>query len=193
MELVAYIVYLNIIVWLFPPLKHHRRNFFYYFLILAVSDPLGILFVKLFGITTIHVFIVLSYCLVISVLNPRTIRKNLKLFITLAILVLLLSIFLYNSHLIIIIIITIHIIIFSIFVKNLVENSGKLKAINFFYVFLAFYEATLLIKFFVFTFKVETGIAYFYFTSAFQLLFGLYFSIATEEKPLITYNLVKDA
>lgn len=175
------------VIWLLPPIKQYRRIFFYYFLILACSDPLAIVFLKVFGIQTIHTFSILSFLLVISIIKPKTLKRFSLVFIIFAFIVLSLNFNQFTSHSIIIL----HIIIFSLFIKNLVESSGKLKTINFFNVFLAFYEATLLIKFFVFSFKVETGVAYFYFTTAFELLFGIYFSLATEEKPLLSYNLIE--
>lgn len=189
MNILVTIISINIIVWLFPPIKQYRRTFFYYFLIFAVSDPINILLFKTLGIKPVENFLILSYLLFISILEQKIIKRYYPVFLISVTLITALSLNFLDEHSSIMMLIIVHTVIFFVFLSRLILTTTKTYSLNFFYLALNFYEATLLIKFLILVLKVETGVVYFYFTSVFQLLFGIYFSLADEEKPLLNVNL----
>ncbi len=69
------------------------------------------------------------------------------------------------------------------------EVSQK-QVINFFYLVLAFYEFTVLLKFlnFLIELKVEAE-TYFYITTGFELLVGIFFTMFREDSQKLAYKL----
>ena len=63
--------------------------------------------------------------------------------------------------------------------------------INYFHLALNFYVVTLIIKDFVVLIDVKTGVYYFYITSSFEILIGLYFLFVNEKNSAI-YMLESD-
>jgi len=64
------------------------------------------------------------------------------------------------------------------------------QVINFFYLVLAFYEFTILLKFlnFLFVLNIDAH-TYFYITTGFELLVGIFFTTFREESPKLVYKL----
>ena len=64
------------------------------------------------------------------------------------------------------------------------------QVINFFYLVLAFYEFTVLLKFlnFLFELKVEAQ-TYFYITTGFELLVGIFYTTFREDSRKLVYQL----
>ncbi len=188
-EIVNAVYVILMFLWIFPALRQYGNKFFYFFLILAMADPISLFSKSVFNYNiNVPFFFFTSYLLLISIQTKETIIKKRKLIIIVLILVIS-SLFmnfpinLYNGGMIIIYIL-IFFQFFVIFVKTNVEE----KAVDIFLVILMFYALTSILKLTNLFFGLSNAIAYFYLTTIFQLLIGLYFSIFKADNPK---NLIK--
>jgi len=175
------LVFVSIIIFLFPPIRQYKQNYFWFFLILAIADPFFFIIARPLGIATpqSYVFIALLYSL--SVLNYSKISCYKVVFIVALILLGVFSFinWEYSYHYLIIV----FIIILLVVVKNsilFVSNSGS---INIFHIVLFFYLLTSLLKFWNLLVQFDTGVVFFIVTTYLQLLVGIFFSIFAENNP----------
>lgn len=173
----------SIFIWLFPPIRHYRRKFFKFFLLVAITDPLALLFVFTFKSNPpLLYYIVLNFLIYTTLLTTKTIIKfRLSLIISLIILCLP-TIFglneLFNHSIILIL----YFIIFLLFLKFFIIEYVQNDTINFFYLALMFLELTTILKILNVIIGFTDAASYYITTTIFQILFGLFFSIFREDK-----------
>ncbi len=187
---IARAVYIFIaFLWIFPAIRQYRNKFFYFFLILAIADTVSAISTSLLDYNIhISIYLLYSYLMLISLQSKEIIMKRYE--IIAAVLILIIAsqfinfpVDLYNGG-IILILILIFFDFFIMFVKTNVEE----KAVNIFIIVLMFYILTNILKFTNLFFGLSNAVAYFYLTTFFQILIGLYFSIFNADSPR---NLIK--
>lgn len=173
------VIYLSILVWIFPPLKQFRGRFFYYFLILALADPITIA-LRYFHIEfSLPLYVLVSAGLLISL--PRN-QIKFSYLVPVVVLPLILVCFLPSADLMILIGV-IHLLILFVLFKyaiNYIFINGKLQI---FHLLLVAYETTMMLKFIKIIFELNTGKVDFYFITGFQVILGILFCFIREESP----------
>lgn len=178
MLLIESIVYINSIVWLIIPIRQFKTRFFLFFLILGLLDPTAYIWDHIFKLN-----IAVPYFLgTIILLYPALfeIKKQIKLWLILTLFSTGLIVVFYASNISIIIQIVIHLIIFISFLKVLVIYFSENRKLLLFHLMLVLYEFSLLLKFFVYYNEVGVGPAYYYVTTAFEIMIGIFFIFVNE-------------
>jgi len=184
------ITYLSVLVWLLPPIRQYKTFFFLYFLVLGITDVFSVLLIKFFQISSYDFYAIISFCLFIVLQRFEYLKQKKILFIGSGLIVILLLFFRIEKNPYILLIAFLHLmIIFRIlylFVMVVAEKQG----INFFYLVLAFYEFTILLKFLNFLLEINfEAQAYFYVTTIFELVVGIFYTTFREDSRKLVYQL----
>ncbi|KAF0150330.1 MAG: hypothetical protein FD143_2624 [Ignavibacteria bacterium] len=170
------------IIWLFPPIRQYKQNYFWLFFVLAITDPLSHLFARQLGFIPSQFYVLFTTLFFFSLID----FKGLNLYkIAFYLVLIFLSVFSFvnfwefSTHYIVV---TFSLILFIITKNSIlfVVNTG---AINTFHIVLIFYILSNILKFWNTLAQFETGIVFFYITTWFQVLVGLFFSIYKEDNP----------
>ena len=180
------ILYLSILAWIFPIFRQYRCNIFYFFLILGISDPLAVVYVKTIHSSPVYISVVFAPLLFYSVNIDRqkkfTITPlEISVFILTAVLLLTIS----NLDIIMLIIHTL--VLIRIIFKILIELHHK-QIINIFHLVLAFYMTTSVASLIIFLNGDHQAIILFYINLAFQILLAIFFASFRENHPKLIYN-----
>ncbi|MDQ7817824.1 MAG: hypothetical protein RDU14_12435 [Melioribacteraceae bacterium] len=181
------IVFVSIIVWLIPPIRQFRTSYFYFFLVLALMDPIALIYNSLTDLRIpFGFYLFANFLLLIFLLDFESIKKNLY-FIVLSGLVLfgVTTFGNFSNEQSLIILVAIQFFILAVILKKFIINFAFEKKINFFHLILAFYFLTNITKFFNVLTGFADATAFFIITSIAQIIFGLFFSIVREDKPKI--------
>lgn len=194
MKIALIILYVSMFVFLFPPIRQYKGQYFYFFLALALEDPIARLLIGTIGIYQIKVHIIFSILLIYSVLNIKKMRFYILFGIPILIIAIIGLLFVdlsnkENFSSLRVIIGFIHIGIFFIFVKKAIILLRDNLSINLFQLMLILYESSIILKFFIFVLSIKQGILFFFITSAFELLLGLFFAFYREENPKLTFHI----
>lgn len=184
------LTYLSAIIWILPPLKQYKTFFFKYFLILAISDILDILFLNFFKMEFSYLYILISFSLFIALQQEKYLKQKKILFGGFGGVVVILGFMKLGSGFTIFLLTFLHLmIIFRILYLFVMEVAQK-QVINFFYLVLTFYEFTILLKFlnFLFVLNIDAH-TYFYITTGFELLVGIFFTTFREDSAKLVYKL----
>ena len=184
------ITYLSVLVWLLPPIRQYKTFFFLYFLVLGITDVFSVLLIKFFQISSYDFYVIISFCSFIALQRFEYLKQKKILFIGSGLIVILLLFFRIEKNPYILLIAFLHLmIIFRIlylFVMVVAEKQG----INFFYLVLAFYEFTILLKFLNFLLEINfEAQAYFYVTTIFELVVGIFYTTFREDSRKLVYQL----
>lgn len=184
------ILYLSVLVWLLPPFRQKKTFFFFYFLVLGIADLIGFFLVKFFRFSSYDFYVIVSFCLFIALQEIEYLKKKKMMFIGLGLIVICLSFFRIGNNPYISFIAVLHLMIILRILYLFVMVVAQKHAINFFYLVLAFYEFTILLKFlnFLFELKVEAE-TYFYITTFFELIVGIFFTTFREDSSKLVYKL----
>ncbi len=179
-----FLIYLSIIVWLIPPFRQFRKSKFYFFLILALMDPIALIYFEIFKNTiSIEYYLICAYLLLTSILWNKNSSKFSYLFILgglcLELLLLVLNLNIKEGLLLIIFI---QLVILFTFLKAFVVDYAANSKFNFFYITLIFYTLTVITKLFIVLIGLADATAFFHFTTIAQIFLGFYFSIYREDK-----------
>lgn len=166
------IFYVNIVVWLFPPLRQRGCRYFLFFLILALSDP------GWYFLTLMHFGDATFYYLVVSTLLLATVFRK-KQILLLLIPVLFIGIFLTAAEIRIFSIIC-HFAILIFFLRELILIISRESRIVLFNLVILLYEASVLLKFSA-SYFMTAGYLFFYLTTAFEILIAVFFSFVNEK------------
>lgn len=179
MEILKFIVYLSLIIWILVPVRQIKTRLFLYFLILGLIDLTSFILLYLFNLKFELIYLIGTVALLYPLLQ---FFNNLSKFTILIILTGFALLIYYSSADNYILFQTgIHFIIFFLFLRILVIHVGLHSQILVFHLFLLVYEFSLLLKFFVFLNEFEVGLIYYYVTTAFQILIGVYFIFVNEK------------
>jgi len=163
------------IVWIFPAFRQFKSNLFYYFLLLALSDPVALLFLFLAKIETGITHSVVGILLFYSIeFNWKNLLENWKF--NLMVLIVFVSAFFMLPEIILFVLIC-HLLILSKFMKYIIIRLHGLGEINCFYLVLVFYELTILVNLIVFISETNIGYVLHYITLSFELLIAIFFII----------------
>jgi len=184
------IFYLSILIWLLPPFRQYKTFFFSYFLVLGIADILVFFTTKFFEISSYDFYVIVSFCLFIALQEIEYLKKKKMMFIGLGLIVICLSFFRIEKNPYIFLIAFLHLMIIFRILYLFVMVAAEKQVINFFYLVLAFYEFTILLKFlnFLFPLNVEAQ-TYFYITTGFELLVGIFYTTFREDSRKLVYQL----
>lgn len=181
------LLYTSIVIWLIPPIRQYGNVFFSFFLILALLDPIALLFRYLF-LSTIpfEFYIFANFLLLISIVDRSKIKSNVFFFIAIGFFLLVIILFAnFSNNQSIIILLSFQFLILSVVLKKFIVNYAFDKSINVFQLMLIFYFLTNITKFFNVLTGFADATAFFIITTIAQIIFGLYFSIVRENKPQV--------
>lgn len=178
MTIINTIVIIDLIVWLIIPLRQYKTKLFLYFLILGLLDPIQYAIGQIFQSNIMAIYLFGSVAMLYGVLFNTKVKIKIWLMIFFAVLVLITMY--YSGSSLIILQIIIHSIIFISFLRILVVYYSSNRKLLLFHLVLVVYEFSLLLKFFVYMNEVGVGPIYYYVTTAFQILIGIFFLFVNE-------------
>jgi hypothetical protein len=168
-----YLFFAELIVWAIPPLKQFKGGYFLFFLVIAVSPFASVLGFYLIKLIPFTVYVIASFIMLV-ILQYYNSGKIKFLIITLIFPVS--FIIYYNEwHYDLISIIILHTSIVIYVIYFLLQFLYKTNSLNLYYFVLVIYEASVVLKMITFLTNIQTGKLYFYITSIFELLIGIYF------------------
>ena len=180
MKIEILLFFISILVWFCPPFRQRKTEYFLFFLILAVADPINVLINIITSIKTIQVSVIITYALVISLIERNWVKKN-SLIIILTLFLLLAAAFTLPIEVIYAIKILLSIIVLFIILKKALLYFNKTQTINLFFLVFILYEITIIIKYIYGASGTKTGIIYFYIISFFEFFIGLFFVLYNKE------------
>jgi hypothetical protein len=185
------IVYISIIVWLFPPIRQYKSYFFKYFLFLASLDLISFGLYKYTHLQSIQVYALVSGILPITLLTTKIFeKKNMLLLMALSISSLAGLVF-YWEYAAIHIEITVLIIIIII-TRRTFLNTSRTGKINLFHMIFILYQVSLFLKMFLTSAHVGIGITYWSATNVFEIFIAIFFIIYREDSPQLLISLRKE-
>lgn len=184
MELLRYIGYLSLIVWVLVPARQFKTRLFLYFLVLSLLDLMAFVMLFVFKVNFELIYLVGTSLLLYPLLTNL---KNIYRFGVVSILVAAAFIIFYYSNINPILFqMGIHLAILIYFLKVLILYYGLNRKVLLFHFFLLAYEFSLLLKFFVYWHELNLGLFYFYLTTIFQIVIGIFFLFINEKNsPMI--------
>lgn len=187
MKIALVITYLSVFFWLFPPFRQYKERFFIYFLIMAIMDPINLLYVQVLGGKNLIVFTIGSILLFYSINFSLNILKKFW-YVNVLFIALIILFFLYIPNLRLLIIL-LHLLIFIKFFKIGVITLHKYNSVNIFLLALIFYELSIIINELVFLSNYNIKVIFFYTTIFFQILIAIFFTIFKEDNPRLNIKL----
>jgi hypothetical protein len=167
------------IVWLFIPIRQLRTNYFLFFLVNAITA--AIIFIdQLLLIHPANFYLGQGIFLILSLYKLE--RKPSHILIIAVAFVISVSLpFFLSIHTITLILILEHMIIFTIILKKVVIYINQYLKLNFFHFLLLLLEITMATRFYVVIENIRTGIIFFYISSAFGIIIGIFFLFYNEK------------
>jgi len=184
------LTYFSVFIWLLPPVRQYKNFLFKYFLILGIADLIGLFFFKILQTPFPDLYIIVSFLLFVALQKNEYLKKKKIIFICLGLMIILISFFRIEKNPYIFLIAFLHLMIIFRILYLFVMVAAEKQVINFFYLVLAFYEFTILLKFlnFLFPLNVEAQ-TYFYITTGFELLVGIFYTTFREDSRKLVYQL----
>ncbi|MCF8242243.1 MAG: hypothetical protein K9J16_12725 [Melioribacteraceae bacterium] len=182
--------YFSWIIWIGPIIRNYKNQFFLFFVFVAMPDLVNaFVFWVVNTSPTLIVSITFVFLQIPALLGKQILMKYLKSLI-----------FFYVSILVIYFVVDIHMLnfaisplinlfIFLIILKKFAVDNVESERVNIFYIVLLFYKLTIIFKFFVMIIGTVDATPFFIVTTIIQIIFGLYFSIFTEDKPGYVFKL----
>lgn len=174
------------IAWIFPIFRQYRCNIFYFFLLLGISDPLAVMYVKTIHSSPVYISVIMAPLLFYSINIDRQKKITitpLEIFVFILTAVLLFTI----SNLDIMMLIIHTLILIRIIFKILMELHHK-QIVNIFHIVLAFYMTTSVASLIIYLNGDHQAIVLFYINLAFQIILAIFFATFREDHPKLTYS-----
>lgn len=175
----AYLILALIVLWIFPAVKHFNRRFGSYFLVLALMDPLSLIYFLVFD-ANIELIKIPSTLILLSVFIPKEYFR--KYGVIYFVFVLLVSIFGFQMDYRSEITFIAHSIIFIYLLHDVFKEYLSKDVLNVLVLMIAFYELSAIFKHFSQILEINKDYYYFHITSMFQIFFGVFFSLVGEWK-----------
>jgi len=180
-DFIKLLFFASAVVWTLPAIRQYKSYMFDFFLVLALIDPITLLF----GIITKTnmpqwLFALFIYLLIISIITEDILKKLKYVFIVLPLLLVILIPYMTTKYYHILFI-CMDLVILFVFLRWLITSYVDKKKLNMFYLMLVFYMLTVILKFFNLLFGFADASAFFIITSIAQIIFGLFFSIVRED------------
>ncbi len=171
----------SIIVWLLPPFKQFKGKYFIFFLILAFIDPINLLFFYVIrSPLQSQISILLIYCLLLSIIEKNLLRKYWIWFFLIILVLFSPTVFHFNMNQITLVYVLLNLGITLIILKNLITNYVLIGKISVFLTVFLFYQFTIITKLSNLLFGFADAFSFFILTTIAQIIFGLFFSVFTE-------------
>ena len=181
---------ISVLVWAAIPFRQLGKKYFYYFYIFALVDPLSIYLRLLFHSSSNFFYVFGSLLALISIQNALFIKRyKLPLFIFLIITSILY--FYLNLSGYIALFAFIRFLILLTLLKDLVNNILENRIFNFFIAALILDETLTLFKFLGIISGASNNYFYYYTSTAFDIIIGLFFWIK-EDNPRLLFKLIKN-
>jgi|WetSurMetagenome_2_1015567.scaffolds.fasta_scaffold04925_5 hypothetical protein len=180
------IFYTSIFFWLLPAIRHYKKKYFFYFLILALSDPVNILYVRLIGYPLYITYSVAGFALFFAITSGNNKNKNLFTYPTLALLLILGTIYIKNLLYLVLIF---HFLILLTFIKTSILSIYLENQVNLFYVALVFYELSVVLNIAMVLGDSDIKVIIFFITLSFQILLAIFFTFFTEKSASLNIHL----
>ncbi len=181
MILAKIIFFISIVAWFFPLFKQYKHNYFYYFLILALTDPISYLLVKLFRFDVERSLLIAALLMVFSFISfykKHFASYSLIIFISGLVTFTYIPINDYISKFLILVFL---LVIVYLVLKAMIVDAMKEKSMSLFYLVLFVYVLSLTLKFYIELTLVMDSFIYFYITTGFEILAAIFFSLYNEE------------
>ena len=179
MQLIKTIILISTVIWLLPPIRQYKKEYFYFFLILALMDPLQIILKLFVVIYPFRLYAIFVMFLIFSVLKIKHSKKTVLIMAAAAAVNVFLS-FGMSFNVLLIYLMLEHLTILIIILKNAITLFFDKSVITLFHMVLILYMLTLVLKYLVVIIDLKTGGPYFYITSTFEILIGVFFIIYNE-------------
>lgn len=176
MLIAKFISYFSIIIWFLPPLRQRNTKYFTFFLILALADPVTIILMYATKIYSIKISLIITYILIVSVLQHKNNLKHLSVLLSILVLLFVVDIYFTINEIFLVKVFLSSALVF-IFLKETILYLNKDLKINLFLLILTFYEITIVTKFIIYITQLNLGVIYFYITTAFEIFIGIFFII----------------
>ncbi len=191
MNLAYSVMYFSILVWTFVPIRQYRQRLFWFFVFLATQDPITLIIRKILNSGSNLVFIIASILMIFSLIDYKHNFKRKIIFLSIFTLLcvgLILSGF-HNIDVYIIILedFAILVILLTKFADHLTKNHE----IKTFFTLLILYQLNNITKELNLFSGFINAYSYFYITTAFEILIGLFFIIFKEDDPRINFIIKK--
>ncbi len=137
------------------------------------------------------VYIIFIAMAILSLLGLNAIKKNIALIIVFIAASILIAFYASKRYMEVYLTL-LHLMIFTIFLSKTLLDTYKDDIINVFYFVFCVYEISIIMKEIILAINIRTSIIFFYITSAFEILIGIYFILYNEKNGLkIKLNLKK--
>lgn len=189
-QLYKILFYSTMIVWLFPPIRQVKTKLFYFFLILAIIDPIAIIYAETFNYPLpLFYWIIGCFLLLIAIIDKKDFIKKMGILFLLLIMTLMPTFFSSDIIFSFLGIELIYFFIFAIFLTGFIKEYAIEKKVNLFKILLLFYILTAISKILLVMLGYTYATPFFIITSIFQAIIGLYFSIFREDNPRFIFKL----
>lgn len=178
MKLSQIIIYISLCIWLLPPLKQFRGKFFYYFLIQAIADPIALTLIKL-HCYNLPFYVVKDILIILCLWNLKVTIRKLYMIVPVLLLIHYL-IYGIDYKITVPLISGIQMVVLYFIFKMATDDMLELKRVKMFYIVLILYELSVILKFIISITSLNLGLVYFYATTAFEILPGIFFIFVSE-------------
>jgi hypothetical protein len=189
MKIPLILIYISIILWIFPIIKQYKTEYFLFFLILAIADPIKLLLYLFFHLGSQRFSWITALFLITSLITKA--RTKLTLF-TVSLIAITIS-FLYKIDITVMMLISclLHIVILGIIILNLFNRFVITETLNLFLCLLILYESLNVMKYLAYLSSYDAGAFSWFVGGVSQYLFALLFTfinISTKEFHFISKN-----
>lgn len=182
--------YFSWIIWIGPVIRNYKNQFFLFFVFVVMPDLVNaFVFWVVKTSPVLIVSLTFAFLQIPALLGKQELMKHLKslIFVYLSILVIY---FFVDIHMLSFTLSPlIHLFIFLIILKKFAVDNVESERVNIFFVILLFYKLTIIFKLFVMIIGTADATPFFIITTIIQIIFGLYFSIFTKDKPGYVFKL----
>ena len=175
MQIQFILIYISIILWIFPIFKQYKTEYFLFFLILAAADPLIILVYQFIHFNAQSFSWVIILFLITSLTTKKRIRQTL---LVVSLITMTISLFLFNMDTTIMMIIScmLHLVVLGIIIVNLLNRFLTTQSLNLFLCLLIVYESINIMKCMIYLSNNNSGTFSWYLGVITQYLFALLFT-----------------
>ena len=178
MSLQFIIVYLSILFWIFPAIRQYKTEMFWYFLVLALSDPIGLILIA-FRTNNPHTTLIISFILLFVVIWSLLKKSSTKAVLFVVSTLFIVSFFvprIFSTYLALLF----HIIIIFYFIQRSLSFITRTNKVNIFHLFLLLEEISIVLKVLAVLNGAKMGITFFLVTNLFEILIAIFFTIFKE-------------
>ncbi len=173
---------LSLVIWSIAAFRQYGNQYFYFFIILAVCDPIGLMYILAFHSQNIFIYATLNFAMYFSLPSMKTNRYKLN-HIILFLVVILAQHFLINSLIIDQILYGIAVLLILLKILEIIIikiNSERI--INILLLLLFLYQLSVFTKFIIVFTNQPNALTFYHLTTIFEILLGLYFCFFKEDK-----------